>query len=233
MATSSLARISPDGKYLLHVLDENGLQSLWLRHIPTGSNTQVVTPAATRYSGLTFSPDGNYIYFVRREDSEQAIASLYDAPVLGGTPRLLIKDVDSPIAFSPDGQRFAYLHKHGDSKVDPTYEDRLGRDGSLERDLFHHKDLETDSLTLSWSPDGKTIIIPIVQPTPQDLGGFLVVDAATGEMKQAAIAKDRIYYDPEWFPDGARCLSPPPPRKRDFTAGKSEWFPSPAVISIS
>src|SRR5260370_1191065 len=31
----SLARISPDGKYLLHVLDENGLQSLWLRHIPT------------------------------------------------------------------------------------------------------------------------------------------------------------------------------------------------------
>src|SRR6266851_7137903 len=28
----SLARISPDGKYLLHVLDENGLQSLWLRH---------------------------------------------------------------------------------------------------------------------------------------------------------------------------------------------------------
>src|SRR6266699_5148527 len=45
----SLARISPDGKYLLYVLDENGLQSLWLRHIPTGSNTQVVTPAATRY----------------------------------------------------------------------------------------------------------------------------------------------------------------------------------------
>src|SRR5207245_4767131 len=82
-----LARISPDGKYLLHVLEENGLQSLWLRHIPTGSNTQVVTPAATRYSGLTFSPDGNYIYFVRREDSEQSIASLYDAPMLGGTPR--------------------------------------------------------------------------------------------------------------------------------------------------
>src|SRR6266404_6195898 len=83
----SLARISPDGKYLLHVLDENGLQSLWLRHIPTGSNTQVVTPAATRYGGLTFSPDGNYIYFVRRDDSEQAIASLYDAPMLGGLSR--------------------------------------------------------------------------------------------------------------------------------------------------
>ena len=195
----SLARISPDGKYLLHVLDENGLQSLWLRHIPTGSNTQVVTPAATRYSGLTFSPDGNYIYFVRREDSEQAIASLYDAPMLGGAPRLLIKDVDSPIAFSPDGQRFAYLHQHGDSAVIDLKIAR--RDGSFERDLFHHKDVLTDSLTLSWSPDGKTIVIPIVQPTPQDLGGFLVVDVASGAMKQAAIAKDRIYFEPAWLPD--------------------------------
>ncbi len=200
----SLARISPDGKYLLHVLDENGLQSLWLRHIPTGSNTQVVIPAATRYSGLTFSPDGNYIYFVRREDSEQAIASLYDAPMLGGTPRLLIKDVDSPIAFSPDGQRFAYLHQHGDSAVTDLKIAR--RDGSFERDLFHHKELLTDSLTLSWSPDGKTIVIPIVQPTPQDLGGFLAVDAASGEAKQVAIAKDRIYLEPSWFPDGSALL---------------------------
>jgi serine/threonine protein kinase/Tol biopolymer transport system component len=194
-----LARISPDGKYLLHVLDENGMQSLWLRHIPTGSNTQVVTPAATRYSGLTFSPDGNYIYFVRRDDSEQAIASLYDAPMLGGTPRLLIKDVDSPIAFSPDGQRFAYLHQHGDSTATDLKIAR--RDGSFERDLFHHKELLTDSLTLSWSPDGKIIVIPIVQPTPQDLGGFLVVDVASGAIKQAAIAKNRIYHEPSWLPD--------------------------------
>jgi serine/threonine protein kinase len=200
----ALARISPDGKYLLHVLDENGLQSLWLRHIPTGSNTQVVTPAATRYSGLTFSPDGNYIYFVRRDDSEQAISSLYDAPMLGGTPRLLIKDVDSPIAFSPDGQRFAYLHQHGDSAATDLKIAR--RDGTLEHDLFDHKELITDSLTLSWSPDGKTIVIPIVQPTPHDLGGFLAVDSVSGETKQVAIAKDRIYKEPSWFPDGSALL---------------------------
>jgi len=200
----SLARISPDGKYLLHVLDENGLQSLWLRHIPTGSNTQVVTPAATRYSGLTFSPDGNYIYFVRREDSEQAIASLYDVPMLGGTPRLLIKDVDSPIAFSPDGQRFAYLHQHGDSSVTDL---KIARpDGSSERELFHHKEVQTDSLTLSWSPDGKSIVIPIVQPTTQDIGGFLVVDVATGSVKQAAVTKDHIYFEPNWLPDMAGLL---------------------------
>ncbi|HEX4545581.1 MAG TPA: protein kinase [Candidatus Acidoferrum sp.] len=200
----SLARISPDGKYLLYVLEENGLQSLWLRHISTGSNTQVVAPAATRFAGLTFSPDGNYIYCVRRDDSEQAIASLYEAPLLGGTPRLLIKDVDSPIAFSPDGRRFAYLHRHGDSTL--TDLKIAQRDGSPERELFSHKDVQTDSLTLAWSPDGKSIVIPIVQPTPADLGGFLVVDVASGASKQAAIARDRIYYEPSWLPDMSGLL---------------------------
>src|SRR5712691_7214788 len=92
----SLAAISPDGKYLLHVREEDGLQSLWLRHIPTDSNTQVVAPQATRYSGLTFSPDGNYIYCVRRDEAEHTIANLYRAPVLGGTPQRIIQDVDSP-----------------------------------------------------------------------------------------------------------------------------------------
>lgn len=200
----SLARISPDGKYLLYVLEENGLQSLWLRHILTGSITQVVTPAATRFAGLTFSPDGNYIYCVRRDDSEQAIASLYEAPLLGGTPRLLIKDVDSPIAFSPDGQRFAYLHRHGDSTLTDLMMAR--RDGSPERKLFSHKDVRTDSLTLAWSPDGKSIVIPIVQPTPADLGGFLVVDVASAATKQAAIARDRIYFEPSWLPDMSGLL---------------------------
>src|SRR5713226_1066201 len=98
----SIAAISPDGKYLLHSIEENGLQSLWLKHIPTGSNTQVVAPAATRYAGLTFSPDGNYIYFVRRDEAEHTIALLYRAPMLGGTPQVLIRDVDSPVTFSPD-----------------------------------------------------------------------------------------------------------------------------------
>jgi Tol biopolymer transport system component len=188
----------------LLVREENGLQSLWLRHIPTGSNTQVVAPFATRYAGLTFSPDGDYIYFVRRDEEEQSIASLYLAPLLGGTPRLMIKDVDSPIAFSPDGQRFAYLHQHEDSSLMDLY--LVHKDGSQDRALFNHKPISTDSLTLTWSPDGKTILIPVVQPTPNDFGGFVAVGAASGEQKLAAPAKDRAYFDPSWMPDGNGVL---------------------------
>src|SRR5438105_10478415 len=110
-----MASISPDGKYLLQVHSEGGLQSLWLRHIETGSNTQVVAPAATRYQALTFSPDGSYLYFLRRDEEEHVIGLLYAAPVLGGTPHVVARDVDSPITFSPDGQRFAFLREKHDS----------------------------------------------------------------------------------------------------------------------
>jgi eukaryotic-like serine/threonine-protein kinase len=201
-----LAAISPDGKYLLQVHSENGLQSLWLRHIATGSNTQVVAPAATRYQALTFSRDGSYLYFLRRDDEEHVIGILYAAPVLGGTPRAVARDVDSPITFSPDGQRFAFLRE----KHDSPYFDLISMksDGSDERQILKDQNLLTDSLTPAWSPDGKTILVPIVQPTKEALGGFMRVDAATGKVANFAIAASRIFYEPVWMPDGAGFIVP-------------------------
>jgi eukaryotic-like serine/threonine-protein kinase len=194
----SLAALSPDGRYLLHVLDENGLQSLWLRHIPTGSNTQVVPPLATRYSALSFSPDANYIYCVRRDESAHTIAMLYSAPMLGGSPRLLVSDVDSPITFSPDGQRFAYLRERHDT---PNFDLLLANsNGSPDRALFSNTLVSTDSNVPVWLPDGKTIVIPIVQTTNNSLGGLMAVDVASGRREEVALSPDRIYYDPAWLP---------------------------------
>jgi serine/threonine protein kinase len=202
---TSLAAISPDGKYLAQVLDENGLQALQLRHIQTGSNTQIVAPAATRYLGIAFSPDGSYLYFVRRDEEEHTISILYQAPVLGGKPRALIRDVDSPIAFSPDGQHLAYLREDHDS---PTFDLLIARsDGTPERALFKSLALASDSYTLAWSPDGKTIAIPIVQPTENDLGGFLAIDTATGARKNFGNAHDKVFYDPVWLSDGSGLLA--------------------------
>lgn len=201
---TSLAAISPDGKYLAQVLEENGLQALQLRHIQTGSNAQIVAPAATRYLGITFSPDGSYLYFVRRDEAEHTISILYQAPVLGGIPRALIRDVDSPVAFSPDGQHLAYLREDHDS---PTFDLLIAKsDGTPERALFKSQPLASDSYTLAWSPDGKTIAIPIVQPTENDLGGFLAIDVATGARKSFGNAHDKVFYDPVWFSDGGGLL---------------------------
>src|SRR5271168_980109 len=201
----ALAAISPDGKYLLHVRDENGLQSLWLRHIASASNTQLVPPAATRYAGLTFSPDASYIYCVRRDESEHTLASLYSAAILGGIPRLLIKDVDSPITFSPDGSRFAFLREDHDS---PTFELIVAKsDGSPDRTLF--KDITLagpGSYSPAWSPDGKTIVITVSQLAQGVTGALLVVDVATGQIQTKSLSTSRIFRNPAWMPDGTGLL---------------------------
>jgi Tol biopolymer transport system component len=200
----SLATLSPDGKYLLHVRDNEGLQSLWLRHIPTGSNTQIVPPAPARYLGLTFSPDGSYIYCLRRDEKEQTLNSLYTAPVLGGTPRLLIADVDSPITFSPDGQRFAYLRQeHSTAFFDLLI---AHADGTPDRDLFKHQELKSNSYAPIWSPDGKTIVISVFEPVKGQVSGFLAADVATGKQRIVSTSADRIYDYPAWWPGGEKLI---------------------------
>src|SRR5262249_1642689 len=201
---TSQAAMSPDGKYLALVREEDGLQSLALRHIQTGSNTQIVAPAATRYLGVTFSPDGSYLYFVRRDEAEHTIPILYQAPVLGGIPRVLIRDVDSPIAISPDGQHIVYLHQEHHS---PTYDLMLAKsDGTPERAIFKAQPLASDSYTLAWSRDGKSVIIPIVQPTPDDIGGFVAIDVATGKQQNFGNSRLKVFYDPEFTADGKEII---------------------------
>ena len=72
--------ISPDGKYILYVVDDNGQQSLWLRNVATNSNAQVQAPAPVVYIWLRFSQDGS-LYFVRSDAATPALRSLYRSPV--------------------------------------------------------------------------------------------------------------------------------------------------------
>jgi eukaryotic-like serine/threonine-protein kinase len=108
---ASLAAISPDANYILNVQHEGGQQSLWLRNIPTKSNTQIVPPSDDRYYRVNFSPDGNSIYFIKDEKDEKAVYSLYRAPVLGGNPERIVHDIASDISFSPDRTHIVFIRQ--------------------------------------------------------------------------------------------------------------------------
>src|SRR5215813_12228470 len=100
--------ISPDGRYVVYTLEEAGHQSLWLRQIETSSGQQITAPAAVNYFGLLFSPDGQYIYFARR-DNPEAVIDIYRLPLLGGVPTKLIENTEGYFALSPDNKQICFV----------------------------------------------------------------------------------------------------------------------------
>jgi serine/threonine protein kinase len=192
-----LATISPDGKYLFNVHDDGaGKQSLWMRHIATSSNQNILPATETRYTGLTFSPDGSYLYFVRIEPNNPGLGLLYQVPVLGGTPRVLITDVDSPISFAPDGKRFVFLRNSGsnaDSRIIIA-----NTDGSNERVLA--KEPLPGYRDPAWSPDGRTIAATTINPGGDTLGNLLGFDPETGK-ERTILASTAFFFKPTWLPD--------------------------------
>jgi serine/threonine protein kinase/Tol biopolymer transport system component len=148
------AAISPDGKYVVHVVSEAGQQSLWVRQVATSSNVQIVPPAEVQYSALTFSNDTNFVYYAMFDKSPPV--SLYQVPTLGGAARKLIEGVDSPVTLSPDGKQLAFVREY------PSQGERAlivaNSDGSGERRLMTRKRPDY-CFDPAWSPDGKTIAL--------------------------------------------------------------------------
>src|SRR5246127_1427480 len=189
--------ISPDAKYVLTVMDDKGLNSLWLRNVATGSDTQVLPPSAT-IANVAFSPDGNYIFFRKAENAIASDFSVYRAPVLGGTPKVLIQDVDSAFTFSPDGRRMAYIR--GNNPETGKY--RLldaNLDGSDEK-VLHAAPMGSLARWVTWSPNGKQIAYPEIQPGDA-LGGINLFDRDSGKIRILTFA-DKAIGEMTWSPDG-------------------------------
>ncbi len=197
-----LATISPDGKYVVDAVDEgHGQTSLWMRHVATGSNAQIMPAAEVGYRGLTFSPNGDFLYFVRQEPDHPGVGFLYQIPVLGGNPRKLMDDVDSAVSFSPDGQQMVYLR---DSSTDASAALIIAHsDGTGER-VLSKMPLPGYS-DPAWSPDGKWIAASVLDPGTQNLGRIVLINIESGKEK-TVYAGTAILQKPTWMPDSEHMV---------------------------
>jgi eukaryotic-like serine/threonine-protein kinase len=186
------AAISPDGKYVLSVLEDNGRQSLWLRNVPTGSDVQVISPAASHYESLAFSPDGNYLYFRNAQNASLTDYDLYRSPVLGGTPQKIVRDVDSDIAFSPDGHRIAYIRQN-DPDVGKYRILTALADGGNESILKIGATSDSPS-SLTWSPNGEEILCSLYSPQ-QGVSAIDRIELGTGKARRFAELKEKFLYE--------------------------------------
>ena len=196
---SIAAAISPDGKYVLSEVVDAGKASVWLRHIATNSDTQIIAPADTPiyYRDFRFSPDGNYFYFRRANDSKQDNWNVYRAPALGGSPQVVARDVDSEIASSPDGKHIAY-ERFNDPEVGKYNLIEANPDGSDEKVLASGP-AESGFQSLSWSPDGAHLALSYWGGTPTVMQ---VMDVASRKLQEVPRTAGIGFVSSMWMPDG-------------------------------
>jgi Tol biopolymer transport system component len=156
--STSTAALSPDARYLARVVRDKAGYSLRVLQIATGSDVALLPPSPEQFVGLCFSPDGDYIYFVRFDPRSTVYSSLQQIPTLGGTPRKLVFDIDSGVAFSPDGKRIAFIRQNpleGGSALLVA-----DADGTNEHKLVVLEWKRAESFVTTapaWSPDGRRI----------------------------------------------------------------------------
>jgi eukaryotic-like serine/threonine-protein kinase len=195
--------ISADGRYIVYVLRDGEQQSLWVRNVATKSDVQVLAPDSVIFLGVSFSPDGNYIYFTRSDKNNNNFSYLYSMPVLGGEPHQVLRDIDTVITFSPDGKQFAFMRNvpdkgHLDVRI-------ANADGSGDHLLTTVSALGLFLNGPSWSPDGKTVLVPILG---KDFRWVTwAVNVADGSKSEFNVGENALGR-PVWLPDGNAVIQP-------------------------
>jgi eukaryotic-like serine/threonine-protein kinase len=146
--------ISPDGKYIAYVRSEKEKQSLFLRQVSTTGNVAISPPTDDMFTALTFSPNGDFLYYVLLKPGSSR-SDLYQVPVLGGSPRLIKQNVRSRIVFASDGQHIIYLR---DSSMVSTLLVQASLTGGDETVLTRkHSPEHFDDVSIS--PDGRSLAL--------------------------------------------------------------------------
>jgi serine/threonine protein kinase/Tol biopolymer transport system component len=193
------AVISPDGKHVVYGVEEAGKQSIWLKQIATASNVPIVPPSEAIYSNFSFSRDGNYIYFNKREKTGPD--SLYQMTALGAMARKIVDNVSSRAALSADGNRIAFVRGGSFAKENSLVV--ANSDGSGEQVLATHKSPEKFSLGgIAWPPDGKSITC-VAGPHDEKL---IEVPLDGGAEKLVRTPQWFTLMNIEWLPDGSGLI---------------------------
>jgi Tol biopolymer transport system component len=198
--------ISPDGKWVVYAQKDGDQQSLWMRQTATNSAIQIVPSAAVQIGRETFSPDGNYVYYFVTDASDPS-GVLYQAPTIGGPPKKILNGIASPVTFSPDGKRIAFIRNDEVA----TAEDQLivaNADGTGEHKLAARKGDEWFGFPTGcgWSPDGRVIACAGGRYKTQFNQAIIITDVESGEEKELATYAFSDLGRLSWLSDGSGLL---------------------------
>ena len=189
------AAISPDGRFVAYGKREAN-RSLRVKQIATGSEVTVVPQQPGYYNAGTFSPDGNYLYYVHTDPANANNSNVYVVPSMGGASRQVVSDVTSGISLSPDGKRMVFerhiVEKNASQVIVANVE------GGGEQVLYETKEGVGIS-GVSWS--GTTGEVAVVA-NETGRNSELMVLSMDGTVEKK-LTSPAVTFDVAWMPDGS------------------------------
>lgn len=190
------AAISPDGQYVAYATRVSKGGNLYLKHIPSASTTKLLQAddaSFETYANLTFSPDGNYLYFPYKYN-------LCRLARLGGEPRVILRREFFDFAISPDGKRLAFWRRPElvTTNEDGSDEKKIGPD-STEKYIYRRI-----PKGCPWSPDGRLIAL---RCSSKDKGDGLIIHNLIDSTENDILNPLWSYIDNvAWAADGKSLL---------------------------
>lgn len=197
---------TPDGKNVIYTNFSVDKQSVWMRQLETANNIEIIPPSNEVYAGLAVSPDGNFLYFVRRPHGDIKSTALYRVPIFGGVPIKLIDDPQGWIGISPDGAKISFVRCKYLQEENCALWIADALDGKNERKIISRpKPLRIGDN--EFAPDGKTIAFAVGQSENQANGfGLEEVDLESGAERELTTEKFFNVNNLTWLPDKSGLL---------------------------
>jgi eukaryotic-like serine/threonine-protein kinase len=197
--------LSPDGKYVARVVAEEGKYTIRITEIATASDLRIVQPSVANYSGISFSPDGTYLYYL---ENQAETGTLYRVSKLGGGRRKILDDVNTGVTFSPDGAWLAFVRIN--RALDTPELIVAQNNGTSERIVARRTRAVADTFMSDmkraspvWSPDGKVLACPTIKFSPEQKMNLEVIDVETGASRRLNAESWHDISRVAWLADGS------------------------------
>jgi Tol biopolymer transport system component len=196
------AAATPDGRYIAYVNNDAGNFELRLLQVATERDVQILSGVHQRIRSLHFSPDGNFIYFLRQLDPGDSDAlGVFRIATLGGPATPLATDARMySLTVSPDGKQIAYIAEtQSESQIvaiDPE---------GTNRHILAKRSLASGFWFIEWSPFLNMLAAVAIG---HDDMGLVSIELPAGSIRDLSVSGWGAVGQPAWSPDGATIFAP-------------------------
>lgn len=202
--------ISPDGRFVAYATNDGLMQTLWIRQLATETSAKLVGPEKSFYASLSFSPDGEYVYYSRSTAADANTFDILRVPAIGGTPQKIASDTEDMFAISPDHRYVAFRRFNALVRDSVVFLVSIGTKD--EREVLRRHFPERLDI-VAWVPGTRDLAFRYWNGNIKDLPRLMSLDSHTGAWRALDIAQWRRIPDRGsvqrflFLPDGSGAVA--------------------------